>query len=175
MTDSGVADMTVLENGNSFTTAQKRAPLFTTATYGSDERQYNDSCKVVDVTLAQLESNDSHLASDWRMWQLYKLSSVDDIAPTAKELKMLPSSEIVSKTGYMLGELKDGRQVVTYDFYFKNANDDFIGGGKTTTWYYPDKKLLVHIGLGQALSFAKPRSADDYYIDQIVDSFKVLK
>ena len=106
MTDSGVADMTVLENGNSFTTAQKRAPLFTTATYGSDERQYNDSCKVVDVTLAQLESNDSHLASDWRMWQLYMLSSVDDIAPTAKELKMLPVVRLFRRQATCWASLK---------------------------------------------------------------------
>ncbi len=173
--DSGVADMTVLEGKNTFTIAQKRAPVFTSTTYGSEQRQYNDSCKMSDVTQALLEANDVYTSSEWRAWQVYKLASVDEIAEKARELKMLGAGTKASKINYTLGRLANGRQEVTYDFYFSAANDDFVGGGATKTWYYPDQKLLVHIGLGQSLSFAKPDSPDSYYIDQIVDSFKVLK
>lgn len=173
--DSGVADMTVLESTHEFTIAQKRAPLFTQSTYGTNQRQYFSACQMVDVTQDKVKtsSTGTYLSTEYRSWQVYHVGSQDEIATLAAKFDSLPSGSNVKKTSYTLGQLAGGRQLVTYSFEYNNTDE--IDGGATTTWYYPDKKLLVHIGLGQALSFAKSSGSDEYYIGQIVSSFVLTK
>lgn len=167
----GPAAMTILESNNTFTITQKRAPLFTAATYGADKRQYNSDCKMVDVTQQALDNRDLTVTS--RAWQVYKVNSQDDIARYGKLLEPIRSDATISAIEYTLGALQNGRQDVQYTVTYKNPDDGLTGGGASKTWYYSKQKLLVHIYLGQSNSFAKVDDQNSYYIDQIVDSFSV--
>ena len=167
----GPAAMTILESNNTFTITQKRAPLFTAATYGADKRQYNSDCKMVDVTQQALDNRDLTVTS--RAWQVYKVNSQDDIARYGKLLEPIRSDATISAIEYTLGTLQNGRQDVQYTVTYKNPDDGLTGGGASKTWYYSKQKLLVHIYLGQSNSFAKIDDQNSYYIDQIVDSFSV--
>lgn len=169
--DSGTVDMTVLQSEDTFTIVQKQAPQFTVATYGSDSRQYNSGCKMVDVTEDLLAQG--NVMTEARSWQVYKLSSTDEIAATASKLKFFPNQDNVASVSYSLGTLENGRQEVTYSFTYKDP-DALTGGQARKTWYYPKQKLLVNIGLGTEVSFAKPSDHESFYIDQIVSSFSVL-
>lgn len=169
---NGMAEMTVHEGGNIFTIAQKQAPLLTQATYGNDQRQYYSACKMTPVTQSLIDG-EQDLATPYRSWQIYTLGSQEDIAAKAKDLEGLSYNSDVTSIEYSLGTLQKSRQDVTYKFTYK-TDGGFMGGSASKTWYYPAKKLLVHISLGQAQSFAKDATAETYYIDQIVDSFTVF-
>ena len=171
---SGMAEMTVLESDNTYTIAQKQAPLFTLATYGDDKRQYYSECKMTAVTQVLIHGDGQHdLSTPYRSWQVYRIGSQDEIAVKAKELDSLAYNDNVTSVEYSLGALENGRQAVSYTFTFE-PNDGYVGGGATKTWYYPEQKLLVHIGLGQSYSFAKDSTEETYYIDEIVESFTVF-
>jgi len=175
--DNGMTDMTVIDGPHSYTIAQKRAPLFTMSVYGTDKRQYDSACEMVDVTQDRIDqvSDTIDLSTERRSWQVYKIDTEQEIATLASQLNSLPQGTNIKSTSYALGQLSGGRQTVTYSYEFKDSNVGVYGTGATKTWYYPAKKLLVHIGLGQSVSFMKAATGDASYIDQIVDSFKLTQ
>ena len=181
LVDEGMADMTILDyssRGMALIT-QKRAPLFTAATYGTDERQYNSACEMVTVTpdllLNKTDANKS-ISTSWRPLQVFKLSSQDEIATKATSLYGLPGDDSVSGVRYSLGSLASGRQEVTYNYDVKNGSE-LVGYGRVDTWYYPEQKALVSVSLGQSVAFASDANPNltTTYDQQIVDSFKFIK
>jgi hypothetical protein len=165
---NGTAPLTVLASENTFTITQEKAPMFTEATYGPSKRMYNSSCQYVTVTQDLIDGNKLN-ALEERSWQVYKLDNAQQIAEKALKLRWLPSG---TSAEYSLGTLENGRQNVTITI--KGSEEQF-GGGRTVTWYYPEQKLLVHIGLGQSVAFAVPgTNGQEYYIEDIVNSFEVL-
>jgi hypothetical protein len=179
LVDEGMVDLTILNypSQNMALITQKRAPLFTAAIYGAENRSYNSACEMTDVTpgllLDKLDTSKS-ISTSWRPLQVFKLSSQDEIATKATSLYGLPGTDTVSGVRYSLGNLTGGRQKVTYDFDVK-AGSELVGYGRVDTWYYPGQKALVSVSLGQSVAFASDSNLTTVYDQQIVDSFKLIK
>lgn len=178
--DEGMADMTILDypsRGMALIT-QKRAPQFTNATYGADQRGYFSACTMVDTTPEILLANTNtskSIAISWRPLQVFKLSSQDEVATKATSIYGLLGSDVVKGVRYSLGSLSSGRQKVTYSYDLKPGAEQLTGGGRVDVWYYPEQMALVSVSLGQSVAFANDSNTTVVYDQDIVDSFKFIK
>lgn len=166
----GTADMTVLAGENKFTITQKRAPMYTEATYGADRRSYNATCTMTDVTQQLLDDHKLDWLM-WRAWQVYKINSADQIPQLAQGFDGAPLKDYVSSISYTLGQMANGRQPVDVHY---NLNREGVIGTRMVTWYYPKQKLLVHIDMGQSESFQDITDSNKFYGEDVLNSFKVL-
>jgi len=163
---SGLADMTVLEGDRRYMITSKQTVVL------SDHQEYYMKCEVVPTTLALVDSYKGELsqyvAAEYRTWEVARAEDKDHIAEALGTLASFQGKAV----SYTIGNLENDRYSLTYSY---NDNPENVGGGAYKLWYYPSKKLLVYIGLGQSISFTKDETSEEYYITRIVDSFKLTQ
>lgn len=112
-----------------------------------------------------LESNEYVSNAQKREFEIVKVESMDDITNFVRNVSGDTQATAI------LGKLTGERQSVTFKF----GPDIKTGGFAYKMWYYPAKKKIVSIVLGQGAVFIDPVDTKKYYDMQVADSFSFTK
>ena len=180
----GSVDVTVLEDGDTFTITQREAPVLTFVTIetSTGPDAYNKDCEMQTVTKVALDAmhddpskhGDKMMYAEARSFIVRKLNDESDLANAWKYLPGITVDQINSAT-YTLKDTDDtNRKEVkyAYDTAGKQLGPDSLR--MEPVWYYPAQKLFVSFNTGGADAFASVYDESKYYMQDVMNSFKAL-
>ena len=160
---------TVLESGDRYIIASSNSAILSNNVKIDDGHTIALSCNEEKTTIDLVDykndiNSEKYVSVEDRTFEVSTAQNDNDITAFIRKVTSDSQASIGSKA-----QIENGRQDIT----FKPGSDQVVGGYGYKLWYYPTPKKIVFIALGQNPSFKYPDNSDNWYLDRIVDSFKL--
>lgn len=168
----GQVEIIILESGDEYIMVPKYT-VVQSSPKGDDEKGYIfTSCEVVPTTLQILErtKKDSYgienIGLEYRSFRVIEAKNDEEA--------LVASRTVFNDQEGMVEWTPDGAYGRKSGKFIRDPIVNGVGGFDYRLWYYPERKKVVYIMIGQSRWFAYADGSDNTYDDKVVESFKLL-
>jgi hypothetical protein len=168
---SGPVSVTVFKSGNEYIIAPDKTAILSNPKGTQESGYIYQTCDVVDTTkdlIIEADTIDLAVKNLSVEHNSFKVENAADKNAAQNAARTFFSSPL-GTVKWTLDPADNSREMG--EFTYNPAQS--IGGFAYKLWYYPEQKKVVFISLGQGLSFEHPDGSDQFYLSEVVDSFKL--
>jgi hypothetical protein len=168
----GTVPMTVLESNDRFIITPKDLIVLSDEKEIAGGHKVNMSCNKQPATVSLIDSDSGDVVANTpnvREFDVTKAADTSEITQYIRQKISDPAATI-----QQVGQAESGRQEFNYTYSAEYIAQHPFGGGGYKIWYYAERQLLSYFLMGQSSAFQYSDGSNNYYDQEVIDSFKLV-